>query len=128
MKRSAIASRVILSLFYLSVGLQVLAGNRYDGAFGQLVGLFDEPIVGYVAAALLALGGLALLLPLLPTGISPAVSGYAVMLLLVLWGATIVVADLAPGFGGFSLERWLSWTERVVGHLLVLGATFSLRR
>ena len=127
-KSSAFVLRLIISLLYISIGLQGLISRGGRSGIGALYSAFSSDVVIYLVAVIVMLGGLVMLIPLFTKKLSPVFVKAGTIAVLVIWIAAIFFADIAPGFRGFRAEHWISWIESLMFHLIVLVATFDVSR
>ncbi|WP_320129042.1 hypothetical protein [uncultured Sphaerochaeta sp.] len=118
--------RIVISLMYISLGLQGLINGEGSGALNSLFRAFDSDIVTYGLSAIIMISGLLLLVPLFAKGIPPVFVKSGMIALVVIWIAIIFFNDFAPGFNGFDARQLLSWIEIFMYHLIVLFATYEV--
>ncbi len=126
-KSSAFVLRMVISLLYISIGLQGLLSRGGRSGIGALYGAFSND-VGILVAIVVMLGGLVMLVPLFTNKLSHVFVKAGTIAVLVIWIAVIFFADIAPGFRGFTVEQWVFWLESLMLHLIVLIATFEVSR
>jgi len=126
-KSSAFVLRLVISLLYISIGLQGLISRGGRSGIGALYGAFSDD-VGILVAIIVMLGGIVMLLPLFTRKLSPVFVKAGSIAVLVIWIAVIFFADLAPGFRGFHTEQWVFWLEELMLHLIVLIATLEVSK
>lgn len=127
-KSSAFILRLIISLLYISIGLQGLISRGGGSGIGALYKAFDSDLLIYLVAVVVMLGGLVLLVPLFTKKLSPVFTKAGTVAVLIIWIAAIFFADFAPGFKGFKAEHWITWVESFMFHLIVLFATIEASR
>ena len=127
-KSSAFVLRLVISLLYISIGLQGLISRGGGSGIGALYRAFSSDVIIYLVAVIVMLGGLVMLIPLFTKKLSPVFVKAGTIAVLVIWIAAIFFADIAPGFRGFRAEHWVSWIESVMFHLIVLIATFEVSK
>jgi len=127
-KSSEFLLRLVISLLFISIGLQGLISHEGSSGIGALYNAFSSEVIIYLVAVILMLGGLVMLIPLFTNKLSPVFVKAGTIAVLVIWIAAIFFADIAPGFRGFSAEHWVFWIESVMLHLIVLFATFEVSK
>ncbi len=127
-KSSAIVLRLVISLLYISIGLQGLISRGGNSGIGSLYRAFGNDVLIYLVAVIVLLGGIVMLIPLFTKKLSSMFVKAGTIAVLVIWIAVIFFADIAPGFRGFRAIDWISWIESVMFHLIVLIATFEVSR
>ena len=127
-KSSAFVLRLVISLLYISIGLQGLISRGGSSGIGALYKAFSSDVIIYLVAVVVLLGGLVMLIPLFTKKLSPMFVKAGTIAVLLIWIAAIFFADIAPGFRGFKAEHWISWIESLMFHLIVLFATFEVSK
>jgi len=127
-KNSAFVLRLVISLLYISIGIQGLISRGGSSGIGALYAAFSSDVIIYLVAVIVMLGGLVMLIPLFTNKLSDVFVKAGTIAVLVIWVAVIFFADIAPGFRGFRAEHWVSWIESVMFHLIVLIATFDVSK
>ncbi len=127
-KNSAFVLRLVISLLYISIGLQGLISRGGSSGIGALYAAFSSDVIIYLVAVIVMLGGLVMLIPLFTNKLPDVFVKAGTIAVLVIWVAVIFFADIAPGFRGFRAEHWVSWIESVMFHLIVLIATFDVSK
>ncbi len=127
-KNSAFVLRLVISLLYISIGLQGLITRGGSSGIGALYHAFSSDVIIYLVAVIVMLGGLVMLIPLFTNKLSTVFVKAGTIAVLVIWIAAIFFADIAPGFRGFRAEDWVFWIESVMLHLIVLIATFEVSK
>jgi hypothetical protein len=125
-KSSSFVLRIVISLLYISMGLQGLINGGSSEAIGSLFKVFDSDVMTYILSTVVLVSGILLMVPLFAKGISPVFVKGGMIAILVIWVAVIFFADFAPGFRSFDAEQWLSWVELFMYHLIVLFATYEV--
>ena len=126
-KSSAFVLRLVISLLYISIGLQGLISRGGNSGIGALYGAFSNE-VGILVAIIVMFGGIVMLLPLFTNKLAGVFVKAGSIAVLVIWIAVIFFADIAPGFRGFGADEWVFWLESVMLHLIVLIATFDVSK
>ncbi|MGB4406166.1 MAG: hypothetical protein WBI82_04815 [Sphaerochaeta sp.] len=127
-KNSTFVLRLVISLLYISIGLQGLISRGGSSGIGALYAAFSSDVIIYLVAVIVMLGGLVMLIPLFTNKLPGVFVKAGTIAVLVIWVAVIFFADIAPGFRGFGAEHWVSWIESVMFHLIVLIATFDVSK
>ncbi|MDY0289610.1 MAG: hypothetical protein RBR15_12365 [Sphaerochaeta sp.] len=127
-KSSAFVLRLVISLLYISIGLQGLISRGGSSGIGALYRAFSSDVLIYLVAVIVMLGGLVLLIPLFTNKLSGVFVKAGTIAVLIIWIAVIFFADIAPGFRNFNATDWISWIESLMFHLIVLIATFDVSK
>lgn len=127
-KGSAFFLRLVISLLYISIGLQGLITKGGGSGIRSLYNVFDSDVLLYLVAIVVLLSGIVLLVPLFTKKLPPVFVKTGMIAVLVIWVAVIFFSDIAPGFRGFDAKEWISWIESVMYHLIVLIATYEVSR
>ena len=118
---------IVVGLLFISLGIQGLIGRGDPDTIGNVYRLFDSESLVTVVAIVILISGFLQLIPLVFRGVSSAFVKIGRIVILVVWIAVIVLADIFPGFSGFDGVDWVMWIQQLMYHLIVLAAVLLLR-
>ncbi len=125
-KSTAFLLRLVISLLYISMGLQGLISKGGGEGIGSLYKAMDAEGLIYLLAVIVLLSGIVLIIPLFSKKLPQSFVKGGMIAVLVIWVAVIFFADIAPGFSNFDFSDWISWIQAVMYHLIVLFATYEV--
>lgn len=119
--------KVLVGLLFVVLGILGLQGEH--SPVSQVYDLFrgDLEFLQVVLAVIILVAGILQLLPLFVSALPGALKASSGLIILIVWLAVVLLANIAPAFDGALSDDLVGWLYNFVVNLIVLAAIVGMK-